>query len=67
MIKLIDFDIIVVDLIPILYTFYVFQQINNLTLPDWVNDTLMGRLLNLTLYTGGLRFNTLKKKQLTAS
>ena len=45
---------------------YTMQQTLNLTLPKWVNATLMARLLNLTLYTDSLRFNSLTKKQLIA-
>ena len=42
------------------------QEIKNLTLPGWVSSTVMERLLNLSLYTGSLRFNSLEKQQLTA-
>jgi hypothetical protein len=42
------------------------EQTDNLTLPSWVNDTVMDRLLNLTQFTSSLMFNSLTKKQITA-
>ena len=44
----------------------VLQEVKNLTLPDWVSDAVMEHMLNLTMYTSSLMFNTVTKNQLTA-
>ena len=46
----------------------ILQKSNGLcnTSLSWANSTVMDRLLNLTVYTDNIRFNSLLKNQLTA-
>jgi lysosomal acid phosphatase len=46
-------------------TLYI-EEIYKLNLSSWVTPTVMGRLRNLTVYTGSLLFNSVTKNRLTA-